>query len=77
MMFSYMNSKLYVLFEGPGALLTLDDDKVGLDCHLGHHRLLFDWEVGSVRSLHWFSLHMEGSGGGSERRTWGQGSCRG
>ena len=77
MMSSNMNFELDVLFEGPGALLTLDDDQVGhrrlhWDLrNLWHYGLQFDREVWALCGLHGFTLHLQGSGsgGGSARRS--------
>ena len=65
MVLSHMNFQLYILFEGPVALLTLDDNEVG-DEGLHHlHWLLFDREVRTL--LH--RLHLDQEGGG---RGWGR-----
>ena len=70
-----MDLQLDVLFEGPGADLTLDKDKFGpsrlyrLSKLHGLDRFLLDWEVGVV--LHWLLLDREGGrlvGRRSERR---------
>ena len=65
MVLSYMNFQLDILFEGPVAFFTLDDnDVVGDVCDdwlLHLHGLLFD---GEVRTLQRLLLDLNGSGGG-------------
>ena len=71
-----MDLQLDVLFEGPGADLTLDKDKFRpsrlyrlhwLSKLHGLYGFLLDWEVGAV--LHWLLLDRDGRRG-EGRRGW-------